>query len=170
MVRSAVESPALSLPVPRLRSLAVANENDGPSPQISLPKGLTGDIYSDSCTSPKPLTFPRPGASVGCSITGIMVRVIRFQSEVSLNGTTGSIKSASWTLEFSPTSKVVLFWNGTEITEAMGFCACLAISDVSSALADPLWQSVTNRHPMLSQHLAWHCTPAPDLTESSSIA
>src|SRR5580698_9090248 len=128
MVSSAVESPALSLPVPKLRLVAVANENEGPSPQINPPKGFAGDKYSDNCTSPRPLTSPRPGANLGCSITGMMVRVIRFQSGVSLNGTTGSIKSESWTLEFSPTPNVVLFWNGTEITEAIGFCACFAIS------------------------------------------
>jgi Domain of unknown function (DUF4158) len=58
--------------------------------------------------------------------------------KVSLKGTTGSIKSASWTRDFSPTPKVALLCSGTEIIEAMGFCACFAISGDSSASADAL--------------------------------
>src|ERR1700727_597790 len=99
-----------------------------------------------------------------------MVRVIRFQSEESLKGTTGSIRSESWTREFSPTPKLVLFWNGTEIREAMGFCACLAISGESSATAGALCQSGTRTHNILSLYLARRCTLESDSTQTPSIA
>jgi hypothetical protein len=59
---------------------------------------------------------------------GTMVRVMRFQSSVSLIGTTGWMFRIQ-TLRFSgPVLKLKLFWNGTLMRSATGFCVFLARS------------------------------------------
>ena len=59
---------------------------------------------------------------------GMMMRVMRFQSSVSLIGITGWMLR-SQTLRFSgPVLKLKLFWKGTLIRSATGFCVCLARS------------------------------------------
>src|SRR5262249_5065165 len=57
---------------------------------------------------------------------GTMVRVMRFQSSVSLIGISGWM-FRSQTLRFSgPVLKLKLFWNGTLIRSATGFCVFFA--------------------------------------------
>src|SRR4029434_6459885 len=67
---------------------------------------------------------------------GMMVRVIRFQSAFSLIGITG------WTLRIQtissllPAPKLKLFWKGTLMRSATGFCVFLASSVSLSWLAE----------------------------------
>ena len=78
--------------------------------------------------SPIPVAWSMPGASGGWLMMGTMVRVMRFQSSVSLIGITGWMFRIQ-TLRFSgPVLKLKLFWNGTLIRSATGFCVFLARS------------------------------------------
>src|SRR5215207_5215012 len=57
-----------------------------------------------------------------------MVRLMTFQFGLSDNGHTGWMLSRFWTSPSGPYPKFVLFWNGTLIIAAMGFCAAFARS------------------------------------------
>ena len=74
--------------VPRMSSVAVGKEMTGPAPQMTLPT-FAGEKNNEVCTSPSPVVPFTPGARSGTWITGITVRVIRFQSSDNLKGTTG---------------------------------------------------------------------------------
>lgn len=71
-----------------------------PAPQIhSL--GADGDKKAESWTSPMP--FVRSPTGTGAEITGTMVRVMRFQSGFTLNGTTGWKLTTCWVSLSGPT-------------------------------------------------------------------
>src|ERR1022692_4544888 len=59
------------------------------------------------------------------------MRVIRFQFSLMLIGMTGWIFNTSCVRLYGPTPKAVLFWRGTLIIEAAGFCAAFARASVS---------------------------------------
>src|SRR5262245_34063338 len=88
IVNATAAGPKLNLPLPRSLSVAVGNVNVGPTPQISSP-GFAGDKKNVGLMSPSPVALPSPGASDGRLITGMMIRVIRFQFSVRLIGITG---------------------------------------------------------------------------------
>jgi hypothetical protein len=79
-------------------------------------------------TLPSPNVEPVPGASAGCQVSGKIVRVIRFQSSLRWIGTTGWMFRMFWVPFNGPKLKLVLFWNGTLIKSATGFCNSLASS------------------------------------------
>src|ERR1700733_7078938 len=80
--------PMLSFFVPSMSSEAVGTEMMGPAPQMTWPT-LDGDKNNERLISPTPDAPPIPGAGSGVWITGMIVRVIRFQSFDNLKGTTG---------------------------------------------------------------------------------
>ena len=84
-------------------------------------------------------------------MTGVMVRVIRFQPPPILNGMTGWKLRTFCVLPRSPTPKLMLSWNGTLIRLAIGFCACFASASVpppaSSARAWPAASARARRPP-----------------------
>ena len=89
--------------------------------------------------SPIPKTPSLPGKSDGWLMIGMIVRVIRFQSSLIGMGITG------WTLRIQtvsslvPVLKLKLFWNGTLIRLATGFCVSLArsVTLFSAGLSPP---------------------------------
>src|SRR5208337_496805 len=93
---------------------------------------LAGERKTVGLISPRPNALGTPGAGEGWLMMGMMVRVIRFQFSFRLMGMTG------WTLRlycvvwFGPTLKLKLFWKGTLMSLATGFCASLASSSVLS--------------------------------------
>src|SRR6185503_13381827 len=97
MVSRTPAGPALHLPAPKSRSVAVGSVIVGPMPQINSP-GLPGDRNTVGLMSPKPVPVvlgtapPNVGNSDGWLMIGMIVRVIRFHSSLSLIGITG------WTL------------------------------------------------------------------------
>jgi hypothetical protein len=64
----------------------------------------------------------------GCLITGMMVREMTFHCEFKLIGTTGSMLRIFCVRPNGPLLKLLLFWNGTVISDAIGFCDALARS------------------------------------------
>src|SRR5208283_294406 len=80
--------------------------------------------------SPKPEAFGAPGAGEGWLMIGMMMRVIRFQFSFREIGMTGWTLRIYWVVWFGPTLKLKLFWNGTLMSLATGFCASLASSSV----------------------------------------
>jgi len=78
--------------------------------------------------SPKPKVVPSPGTDPGCQISGMIVRVMMFQSSLTWNGITGWMFRMFCVPPSGPTPKLVLFWNGTLTRLPMGFCAALARS------------------------------------------
>src|SRR5262245_32717012 len=91
MVSATAVGPRLNFPIPSSEAVAVGIVNVGPTPQMNAP-GLAGDRKSEGLMSPIPNALSMPGNSDGWLMMGMMVRVMRFQSWVSLIGTTG------WTL------------------------------------------------------------------------
>ena len=88
IVSATADGPALYLPEPRSRLLAVGNVNVGPAPQMNF-SDPTGEKKKVGLMSPSPNALSMPGASEGWLMIGMMMRVMRFQSSVSLIGMTG---------------------------------------------------------------------------------
>src|ERR1035441_630642 len=61
------------------------------------------------------------------------MRAIRFQFSLMLMGMTGWIFNTFRVRSYGPLPKAVLFWSGTLISEATGFCAAFASASVSPA-------------------------------------
>ena len=87
--------------------------------------------------SPRPNALSTPGAGEGWLKMGMTVRVTIFQSSLSENGMTGWTLRSHCVTSLGPMPKLKLFWNGTLIMLAIGFCAALANASVSSANAAP---------------------------------
>jgi hypothetical protein len=83
-------------------------------------------------TSPMPLSELSPFSRDGMWMIGTIVRVIRFQRSLNLKGITGWKLSTFSVRSRGPKLKSVLFWKGTLIRLAIGFCACFASACVSS--------------------------------------
>src|SRR5262245_40034504 len=127
IVRATAAGPALHLPEPSSLLVAVGNVNVGPAPQMNF-SDPAGEKNSEGLMSPRPKAWSIPGASDGWLMTGMIVRVIRFQVSVSLIGTTGCTFMIQ-TVRFSgPVLKLKLCWKGTLIRSATGFCVCFARS------------------------------------------
>ena len=88
MLSATAAGPMLHWLVPSRESVAVGRVNVGPAPQMSLP-GFAGDRKNVGLRSPSPKALSSPGNSDGWLMMGMMVRVMRFQSSVSLSGITG---------------------------------------------------------------------------------
>jgi hypothetical protein len=93
-----------------------------------VPAAFAGERNAENCTSPRPFVRSSDGVIAGCEMTGMMVRVMTFQSALTLIGTTGWILRMFCVPFCGPTLKLVLFWNGTLIMFAIGFCASFASS------------------------------------------
>src|SRR5579885_1164984 len=99
----------------------------GPAPQNHFP-GCAGERNRDALVLPRPKLDSPPGDSAGSQVSGMMVRVIRFQSSLKWKGITGWMLSTSWVPSKGPTPKFVLLWNGTLMRSATGFCSFFARS------------------------------------------
>src|SRR5262245_15690450 len=105
-----------------MRSLAVGAVTIGPKPQVkSLMPELTGERNSDSLMSPTPFVLLLISGS-GCVVTGIIVREMTFHCAFKLIGTTGSMLRTFCVRPKGPSLKLLLFWNGKVVSDAMGFC------------------------------------------------
>mgnify|MGYP000051855119 CR=1 FL=1 len=71
--------------------------------------GLAGEMKNVGLRSPKPNTAGTPGAGDPWVMIGMMVRVIRFQSSVSLKGMTGWTFSTQRVALLGPMPKSKLF-------------------------------------------------------------
>ena len=124
----------LHLPEPSVGSLVDGTTNTGPAPSVN-PVTLRGEKKKEVVTSLMPKVASSPAKSGGWLTSGMMIRVIMFQSELSSNGMTG------WTLRMNrvssegPTFCSQLNWNGTLTRSEIGFDSFLASSAVSSAAA-----------------------------------
>src|SRR5262249_12142129 len=92
-----------------------------------------------------------PGASDGRLMMGMMIRVMRFHSSLRWIGITGWTFKTQ-TVRFSgPVLKLKLFWNGTLIRSATGFCVFFARSVLLSsfplvgAAACSAWSGLARR-------------------------
>src|SRR5262249_28991897 len=102
----------------------------GPKPQVkSLMPELTGERNSDSLMSPTPFVLLSI-SGLGWVVTGIIVREMTFHCALKLIGTTGSMLRTFCVRPNGPLLKLLLFWNGTVTSDAMGFCDALAKSSV----------------------------------------
>ena len=96
---------------------------------------MRGEKKKDVVTSLMPNVAASPAKSGGWLTSGMMMRVIMFQSELSSNGMTG------WTLRMNrvssegPTFCSQLNWNGTLTRSEIGFDSFLASSALSAAAA-----------------------------------
>ena len=79
MLSATAVGPMLTFFVPRMSSVAVGKEMTGPALQMTLPT-FAGDKKKEACTSPSPLVPFTLRERSGTWITGMIVRVIRFQS------------------------------------------------------------------------------------------
>ena len=114
-----------------------------------------------------PLTRSSPGAKPGCEITGTMVRVIRFQSSLSVIGRTGWMLRTFCVWWSGPALNVVLFCKGRLIMLAIGFCAALANASVSSPDAAPAASDSTAMNAnIIKQTLAVCCILAFQIPNS----
>ena len=107
--------------------LLVGNCTIGPTPQIIPWDGgrkERGKSVADAARG-----ADRP-VSAGIQMTGMIVRVMRFQSVLISIGITGWMFRMFCVPLSGPTLKLVLFWNGTLIRLATGFCASFASSSV----------------------------------------
>src|SRR5574342_1352976 len=120
MVSATADGPRLYLPAPRRRSVAVGKVKVGPTPQINAP-GFAGDRKSVGLTSPMPKALSPWGKREGWLIMGMMVRVMRFKSSVSLMGRTGWTLRMYTVASFVPVLKLKLLWKGTLMRSATGF-------------------------------------------------
>ena len=73
-------------------------------------------------------------SGLGWLVTGMIVREMTFHCAFKLMGTTGSMFRTFCVRLNGPTLGLVLFWNGTLTSDAMGFCDALARSSVCRAL------------------------------------
>jgi hypothetical protein len=71
----------------------------------------------------------------GWLVSGAMVREMTIQSLLKCKGTTGWMLRTFCARLNGPTLKLVLFWNGTLIRSAMGFCASLARFSLPSSVS-----------------------------------
>src|SRR5216683_697099 len=113
---------------PTFTEVAVGKVATGPTPQINFP-GFAGDRNAVKLMLLRPKLPLPPGVKLGCDTSGMIVRVMRFQSWLKVIGTTGWMLRTFWVLPLllgGPFPKLVLFWNGTLTTLATGFCAILA--------------------------------------------
>src|SRR5215469_360254 len=111
-----------------MASLADGAVTIGPKPQVkSLIPELTGERNSDSLMSPMPLVLL--GISgLGWVITGMIVREMTFHCAFKLIGTTGSMLRTFCVRPNGPSLKLLLFWNGKVVSDAIGFCDAFARS------------------------------------------
>src|SRR5262245_41384514 len=122
--------PSSVLPVPRMGSLADGAVTIGPKPQVkSLTPELTGERNSDSLMSPTPLVLLSI-SGLGWITIGMIVREMTFHCEPKLIGTTGWMLRSFCVRPNGPLLKLMLFWNGTLISDAIGFCDALARSSL----------------------------------------
>src|SRR5580704_11069013 len=119
----------LNFPCPRIWLVAVGITNAGPPPQISLP-GLAGDRKNVGFISPKPYWPPVGSPGYGCHTIGWIMRVMRVQFSARRAGITGWMLSTSWVRSFEPIPKLLLFWMGTLIRLATGFCVAFCNASV----------------------------------------
>ena len=93
--------PALHLRAPSESWLEVGRVKVGPKPTS---KSLATEVAKKKVglMSPRPLSEVSPFASDGWWTIGTMVRVIRFQSSESLNGTTGWMLRTFWVRSRGP--------------------------------------------------------------------
>src|SRR4030095_3277282 len=97
MTSATAAGPILHWPLPRSRSVAVGSVIVGPRPQINSPD-FAGDRKAVGLMSPNPVPLvlctvpPAVGERDGWLMIGMIVRVIKFHSSLSLIGITG------WTL------------------------------------------------------------------------
>ncbi len=102
--------------------------------------------------SPMPLLAPMSGPSAGIQITGMIVRVMMFQSLVTEIGITGWMLRMFCVPFSGPKLRLVLFWNGRLIRLPTGFCASFASSsalisaDAGTAAINAAALSATARH------------------------
>src|SRR5262245_5410322 len=120
MVSATAVGPRLHLPAPISRALAVGKVDVGPTPETKSFDPV-GDRKKLGLMSPSPKAWSMPGPSAGWLMIGVIQRVIRFQSLVSVIGMTGWTFSTQTVLSFGPVLKLKLCWNGTLIRSAMGF-------------------------------------------------
>ena len=83
--------------------------------------------------SPKPLLAGVSGPSDGFQITGMIVRVMMFQSLSTEIGITGWMLRMFCVFFSGPKLRLALFWNGTLIRLPIGFCASFANSSALSS-------------------------------------
>src|SRR5713101_8674934 len=122
---------------PTFTEVAVGKVATGPMPQINFP-GFAGDRNAVKLMLLRPKLSLPPAVKLGCDISGMIVRVMRFQSWLKVIGTTGWMLRTFWVLPLllgGPFPKLVLFWNGALTTLATGFCASLASISSSSCFA-----------------------------------
>src|SRR5262245_6792674 len=121
----------------------------GPKPhEKSLIPELTGEKNSDSLMSPTPFVLLSI-SGLGWLITGMIVREMTFHCAFKLIGTTGSILRTFCVRPNGPLLKLLLFWNGTVTSDAMGFCDALARSSLVGLTGARLLLRAANRlsHP-----------------------
>src|SRR4029453_8350846 len=92
ITRATAVGPRLNLPPPSRQSVAVGSVNVGPTPQMKR-LGRAGGKKNEGLIAPSPPALPGVGMGPpnkdGWVMIGTMVRLMRFQSWVSLIGTTG---------------------------------------------------------------------------------
>src|SRR5262245_18356340 len=121
----------------------------GPKPQVkSLIPELTGERNNDSLKSPTPFVLLSI-RGLGWVITGMIVREMTFHCACKLIGTTGSMLRTFRLHPNGPLLKLLLFWNGTVTSDAMGFCDALARSSLVGLTGARLLLRAPNRlsHP-----------------------
>src|SRR5215470_20035893 len=82
---------------------------------------------SQKQTPPTPFVLLSISGS-GWVVTGMIVREMTFHCAFKLIGTTGWMLRTFCERPNGPLLKLLLFWNGTLINEAIGFCDALARS------------------------------------------
>src|SRR5512139_3513641 len=88
--RATAVGPRPHFSAPSTTWVAVGNKKTGPAPQIQPPAvGAFGEKNRLAVVSPRPDSFDVAAGKSRRSTSGTMVRVIRFQSSLSENGTTG---------------------------------------------------------------------------------
>src|SRR5262249_37341087 len=118
-----------------MASLADGAVTIGPNAQgNSLIPELPGERNSVSSMSPMPLVLQLISGS-GWVVTGMIVREMTFHCAFKLIGTTGSMLRTFCVRPNGPLLKLLLFWNGTLTSDAMGFCDALARVFVGASLS-----------------------------------
>src|SRR5215204_7518488 len=89
IVRATKVGPSEYLPAVRVLSVPLGNTTVGPTPQMMPCVGCFGEKKKLGLISPRPDSRSPVMVNGGCEITGVIQRVIRFQSSFSAIGTTG---------------------------------------------------------------------------------
>src|SRR4051812_3861568 len=116
-IATTAAGPADHLSVPWTSPGVVGRRKGGPAPEITSPP--VGERKNDGAISPSPKLRP-PLAASTCDTSGTMVRDRRRRRSLNLMGITGWMLSVFWVCFRGPTSKSMLFWNGTEMRSATG--------------------------------------------------